>query len=61
MDDTRSTRPLPEDDSRTVPDRRRPYKAPTLTEYGSVAKLTQFMAAGSRADGGGNFMYGTCL
>ena len=60
MDDTRST-PEPEDHAHTSPNRRRPYKTPTLTEYGSVAKLTQFMAAGSRADGGGNFMYGTCL
>ena len=60
MDDTRST-PEPEDHARTAPDHRRPYKAPTLTEYGSVAKLTQNMAVGSRADGGGQFMYGTCL
>jgi hypothetical protein len=60
MDDTRST-PVPDDHVRAVPDSRRPYKTPTLTEYGSVAKLTQNMAAGSRADGGGQRMYGTCL
>ena len=31
---------------------RRPYKAPTLVEYGSVAKLTQG-SSGTRYDGGG--------
>ena len=60
MDETRS-RPGSDDQVRTAPDRRRPYKTPILTEYGSVAKLTQNMAVGSRADGGGQFMYGTCL
>ena len=60
MDNTRTT-PVREDRVRTVPDRRRPYKPPTLTEYGSVAKLTQFFTNGSRADGSGMRMYGTCL
>ena len=60
MDDKRSP-PEPEDHARPSPDRRRAYKTPTLTEYGSVAKLTQNMSAGSRADGGGMLMYGTCL
>jgi hypothetical protein len=60
MADARST-PEPGEHGHAAPERRRPYKTPTLIEYGSVAKLTQFMAAGSRADGGGNFMYGACL
>jgi hypothetical protein len=60
MDDMRST-PDPEDHTRTSPDRRRPYKTPTLTEYGAVAKLTQNMQNGSRVDGNGMRQYGTCL
>ncbi len=31
---------------------RRPYKAPALVEYGSVAKLTQG-SSGTKSDGGG--------
>ena len=39
-----------------VPGRaRRPYKKPTLVEYGSVAKLTQG-SSGTRNDGGGTSM-----
>ena len=45
---------------RTVPrDTKRPYATPRLTEYGSVAKLTQ--GGGSlQADGGSTFRR-TCL
>jgi hypothetical protein len=60
MDDARST-PAPDDRLPTRPDRRRPYRKPALTEYGTVAKLTQIMASGSRSDGFGGLMYGTCL
>ena len=41
---------------------RRPYKSPTLVEYGNIAKLTQ-TAFGSGADGGmmGNMMGSTMM
>ena len=39
---------------------KRPYAAPRLTEYGSVAKLTQ--TGGSlQADGGSSFKRAACL
>jgi hypothetical protein len=42
------------------PRRKRPYAAPRLTEYGSVAKLTQ--GGGSRlSDGGTTEKRATCL
>jgi hypothetical protein len=42
------------------PDRKRVYTRPTLTEYGSVAKLTQ--GGGSKvADGGSTRSRGSCL
>jgi hypothetical protein len=31
---------------------KKPYEAPVLTEYGSVAKLTQAIITGSLGDGG---------
>lgn len=33
----------------------RPYRQPTLTEYGSVAKLTQGSASRNGDQGGGGF------
>lgn len=48
---------MKQDRSSDRPDRRhpqptrRPYTAPSLTEYGPIAKLTQMMR-GSGADGG---------
>ena len=42
-----------------LPRHRRPYQKPVLTEYGPVANLTQNMATGSVADGGGMMM--NCL
>ena len=60
MDDDTCFTPVTEDHGSAVPDRR-PYKTPTLTEYGSVAKLTQNMPTGSRVDGNGMRQYGTCL
>jgi hypothetical protein len=39
--------------------RKRPYATPRLTEYGSVAKLTQGMGS-LQADGGSTFRR-TCL
>lgn len=47
-------------DDRRPPAPRRPYEAPSLTEYGPIAKLTQMMV-GTGADGGpsGNRM--NCL
>lgn len=31
---------------------KKPYEAPSLTEYGSLAKLTQAMITGAQGDGG---------
>jgi hypothetical protein len=39
------------EDGQATPGGKKPYRAPQLTEYGSVAKLTQ-SNAGSGADGG---------
>jgi hypothetical protein len=39
---------------------KRPYVAPELVEYGTVAKLTQG-SGGSAFDGGGMMRTGTCL
>ena len=39
---------------------KRPYATPTLTEYGSVAKLTQ-SGAGTTNDGSGRKLKRTCL
>jgi hypothetical protein len=41
-------------------DAKKPYTEPRLIEYGSIAKLTQ-TGGGSRNDGGGMMMMGTCL
>jgi hypothetical protein len=61
MDKTRST-PRADQAPRPKPDRRRPYRAPVLTEYGPVAKLTQMNFNGSLGDGGGGFFRRmTCL
>ena len=60
MADTRS-KPAHDDRPRAALDRRRPYRTPTLIEYGSIAKLTQTNFTGSRTDGNGMRMYGTCL
>jgi len=44
----------PREPERAPRERKRPYAAPRLTEYGSVAKLTQ--GGGSlQADGGSTF------
>ena len=61
MDDTTSkSRSADREPVNTGP--RRPYNSPILTEYGSVAKLTQAMFVGSQADGGMGFaMRRVCL
>jgi hypothetical protein len=43
--------PAPAPERRPAGRAKKPYRAPRLTEYGSVAKLTQ-STAGSGADGG---------
>jgi hypothetical protein len=54
-DEARRSEPAPREGNR-----KRPYAAPKLIEYGSVAKLTQ--ANGSlQADGGGTFKMSACL
>jgi hypothetical protein len=54
---------MKQDEKRPEPaprDRKRPYATPRLTEYGSVAKLTQ--GGGSRqSDGGSTFKRTICL
>ena len=48
------------DDRREPRQQRRPYKAPKLTEYGPIAKLTQMMV-GTGADGGPSGNRRMCL
>ena len=50
MESTQNKRPAerPQDTTRI----RRPYTAPQLVEYGSVAKLTQGAGATANGDGG---------
>jgi hypothetical protein len=61
MDNMR-LKPVRDDrDAPTSPACRRQYETPTLTEYGSVAKLTQSMVTGSRVDGNGMSQDGACL
>jgi hypothetical protein len=47
-------------DQRQPKERKRPYSAPRLTEYGSVAKLTQGSGS-SASDPGGGFRKTSCL
>jgi hypothetical protein len=49
----------PRDADGAAPRRKRPYAAPRLTEYGSVAKLTQ--GGGSKQQDGGSTFKRTCL
>ena len=42
-------------------ERKRPYATPRLTEYGSVAKLTQGSASLQADGGGGGFKKAACL
>jgi hypothetical protein len=49
----------PRDPERRVDQRKRPYATPRLTEYGSVAKLTQGFGS-LQADSGSTFKK-TCL
>jgi hypothetical protein len=47
------------DPARAPREGKRPYRSPKLTEYGSVAKLTQ--GGGSRQADGGSTFKKTCL
>jgi hypothetical protein len=47
----RAKRPVRSPEPRTGSRARAPYVAPRLTEFGSVAKLTQALVAGSLMDG----------
>jgi hypothetical protein len=49
--DSQGNRPAPPPEGAPAGRAKKPYRAPQLTEYGSVAKLTQ-SSAGSGADGG---------
>ena len=54
--------PQPSTRGETSAPKRRPYKAPALTEYGPVAKITEAMLIGSKSDGGpGLLMMRQCL
>lgn len=54
------SKPDQQNDEPRPPERKRAYTRPTLTEYGSVAKLTQ--GGGSRVSDGGSTQRGrACL
>ena len=59
MKDERSAA-RPSDRDRGAPAGRRPYRKPRLTEYGSIAKLTQGTAT-RQADGPGGGFKRSCL
>ena len=59
MKDERSAA-RPSDDDRGVPAKRRPYRKPRLTEYGSIAKLTQGTSTRQSDGPGGGFKH-PCL
>jgi hypothetical protein len=53
-------RSSPDPEGRRERPPRRPYRAPSLTEYGPIAKLTQMMV-GTGADGGPSGNRRMCL